>query len=52
MEHNDTYKPLNLKPIKNLPHTLFFSDLSADSTDWYNEGYAYYYELGSVTCKP
>jgi hypothetical protein len=52
MEHNDTSKPLNLKPIKNIPHTFFFSDLSADSTHWYNEGYAYYYGLGSVTCKP
>ncbi len=52
MEHNDTSKPLNLKPIKNIPYTLFFSDLSADSTHWYNEGYAYYYGLGSVTCKP
>ncbi len=49
-KHKGKSKRLILKPINNVPYTLFFSDLSADTSHWYNEGYAYYYGLKSVSC--
>jgi hypothetical protein len=50
LKHKENSKRLILKPIHNVPYTLFFSDLSADTSHWYNEGYAYYYGLKSVSC--
>ncbi len=41
---------LNLEPIAPIPFTSFFSELSSDSTHWYNEGYAFYHTVKSVRC--
>lgn len=41
---------LVLKPIAPIPYTSFFSELSSDSTHWYNEGYASYHKIKSVRC--
>lgn len=41
---------LILKPIEPVPFTSFFSELSSDSTHWYNEGYAFYHTVKSVRC--
>jgi hypothetical protein len=52
VKHKSKTKRLILMPIYNVPYTIFFSDLSADSSHWYNEGYAHYYGLRSVSCAP
>jgi hypothetical protein len=47
----NTAEALILKPIESIPFTSFFSELSADSTHWYNEGYAAFHGIKAVRCK-
>ena len=44
---NDT---LHLHPIKHIPYTIFYSDLTPNPKHWYNEGYAYYHGISAVVC--
>ena len=38
-----------LDSFSQIPYTLFFEDLSSDSTEWTNTSYARYYDLNSVS---
>ena len=47
---SQTTKTLHVLPIQTRPFTSFFSELSADSSHWYNEGYAYYHGINFIQC--
>ena len=39
---------LKIPPIKHIPETIFYSDLSNNSGHWFNQGYAYYHGIKAV----
>lgn len=41
-------KTLILPPLKNIPYTMFFGDLTSDPGHWYNEGYARFHKISEV----
>jgi hypothetical protein len=41
-------KTLVLNPIRKIPYTMFFGDLTSDPGHWYNEGYARYHKISAV----
>lgn len=45
------YKTLELQPIKKIPYTMFFGDLTNDPKHWYNEGYARFHKISEVIVK-
>jgi hypothetical protein len=45
---NHQHQQISFPPLKNIPLTLFFSDLDSNASDWKNVAYAKYYDLDSV----
>jgi hypothetical protein len=39
---------LYLPPIKHIPQTIFYTDLSSNAGHWYNQGFAYFHGINAV----